>query len=70
MNDGNNEEDVEDEVTDNDEGAMQMTKSNYYEEDNAEGGDNDGKYGTEGIEEDEVDDDEEYDGTEERGDDG
>ena len=45
MNDGNNEEDVKDEVTDNDEGAMQMMKSNYYEEDNAKGEDNDGDDG-------------------------
>ena len=43
-----------------------MTKSNYYEEDNAEGEDNDGEYGVEGIEEEEVYLDEEYDGTEEK----
>ena len=45
MNDDNHEEDDEDEVTDNDEGAMQVTKNNYNEEDNAEGEANDGDDG-------------------------
>ena len=47
-----------------------MTKSNYYEEDNAEGEDNDADDGAGGIEEEEVYHDEEYDGIEEGGDDG